>query len=248
MESEQGSKSYIAECPFEVRQPVMFHRWDRLTFLHWSYDVDRVQALLPDGLRVEPYDGRAWVGLVPFFMKVRLRGLPSVPWLLNFPETNVRTYVKDRNGNTGVWFFSLDASRLAAVVTARSTYRMPYFWSKMSVLKNGSAMEYESRRRRPGPRGAGSQVVVEISDVFAAEQLSDFDHYLTARFRLFGTWGGRLLTARAEHPPWILHRVSASHCDDDLVAAAGLPAPDGDPIVHWSPGADVRIGRPTRVR
>ena len=91
VESGDGLEAYSADCPFEVRQPVMFHRWHRLTFLHWSYDVDRVQALLPDGLRVETFDGRAWVGLVPFFMKVRLRGLPNLPSLFNFPETTFAT-------------------------------------------------------------------------------------------------------------------------------------------------------------
>jgi hypothetical protein len=30
------------------------------------------------------------------------------------------------------------------------------------------------------------------------------------------------------------------------VADAGLPAPKGDPLVHYSPGVDVRISRPHR--
>ncbi len=34
---------------------------------------------------------------------------------------------------------------------------------------------------------------------------------------------------------------------DERVAAAGLPAPAGPPLVHYSPAVDVRIGRPQRV-
>ena len=34
--------------------------------------------------------------------------------------------------------------------------------------------------------------------------------------------------------------------DDQLLTAAGLPAPDGPPLVHWSPGVDVTIGRPEK--
>ena len=82
------------------------------------------------GLTVETMDGSAWVGLVPFFLRVGLPGVPSVPWLSRFAETNVRTYVRSRDGARGIWFFSLDAARLGAVVTARATYRIPYFWSK----------------------------------------------------------------------------------------------------------------------
>jgi len=36
--------------------------------------------------------------------------------------------------------------------------------------------------------------------------------------------------------------------DDHLVAAAGLPPPGGEPLAHYSPGVDVRIGRPECCR
>ena len=51
------------------------------------------------------------------------------------------------SGTSGVWFFSLDAARLGAVVTARCTYRLPYFWSKMSIERSGSTISYQSSRR-----------------------------------------------------------------------------------------------------
>ncbi len=226
----------------------MLHRWDRLTFLHWSYPAVVVQDLLPNGLEVETFDGSAWVGLVPFFMEVRPPRGPRVPWLLEFPETNVRTYVRGPNGETGVWFFSLDAARLAAVVTARITYRVPYFWSKMSVTRQGDVMEYSTVRRWPGPRRASSSTRVEIGPQYSPDELTPFDHYLTARFSLFGTWGQQLLYARAEHEPWVLYRAEAPLVQDDLVAATGLPRPPGSPVVHWSPGVDVRVGFPKRVR
>src|SRR4051812_46149326 len=109
-----------------VRRPVMRQRWENLTFLHWRYRVADVRPLLPAGLEPDVYDGEAWVGLVPF----RVRGLtlpkaPAVPWLSTFPETNVRTYVIDRTGRRGVWFFSLDAARLPAVAGARLLYGLP---------------------------------------------------------------------------------------------------------------------------
>ena len=222
----------------------MLQRWDRLTFLHWKFDIKTVQALLPAGLEVEPFGGYAWVGLVPFFMEVSLPRLGAIPWLFNFPETNVRTYVRGPSEDAGVWFFSLDAERLAAVVTARTTYRVPYFWSKMNVWRQGDSMRYSTRRRWPGPRGIESRVELEIGHEYTAAELTDFDHYLTARWTLYGTWGGRLLMARAQHPPWPLHRARVLSWQDGLVAAAGLPTPTEAPIVHWSPGVDVRVGYP----
>src|ERR687889_214343 len=78
--------------------------------------TEQVQALLPHGLTVEPYDGSAWVGLVPFRIEVRAPHLPAVPWASRFPETNVRTYVTDSTGRSGIWFFSLDAARLGVLL------------------------------------------------------------------------------------------------------------------------------------
>lgn len=242
------TSEYLPKCPHTVARAAMLQRWDRLTFLHWSYHIDVVQDLLPSDLEVDPYDGRAWVGLVPFFMEVRFPGTPHVPWLSRFPETNVRTYVRGPTGEPGVWFFSLDASRLAAVLTARLTYRVAYFWSEMSVSRSAQTIRYMTRRRWPGTGEARSEVTVEIGDRYRPDQLEEFDHYLTARWTLYGTWRRRLLMAHAEHPPWPLHQARVETYRDDLVAAAGLPPPTGDPVVHWSPGVDVRIGFPRRVR
>ena len=49
----------------------MRNEWRRLTFLHWDYDPSLIQKLLPDGLEVETWDDRAWVGVVAFEMRVR---------------------------------------------------------------------------------------------------------------------------------------------------------------------------------
>jgi uncharacterized protein YqjF (DUF2071 family) len=38
--------------------------------------------------------------------RVRAPGLPPVPWLSRFGEVNVRIYVHDGHGRSGIWFFS----------------------------------------------------------------------------------------------------------------------------------------------
>lgn len=237
--------------PFEVERAVMAQRWERLAFLHWRYDAEQVQRLLPPGLEVEVVDGDAWVGLIPFTIEVRPPRGPALPWVSRFCETNVRTYVVDARGRSGIWFFSLDASRLLPVVTALAVYRLPYRWSRMRLERRDDRIAYTCRRRWPGPRGARSRVVVAVGAPFAEEELGPLDHILTARWRVFSAMGPLLVPTPAWHPPWPLRRGRAVLVDDELVAAAGLPAPLGEPLVHWSDGVDVRIGspeRPTRRR
>jgi uncharacterized protein len=222
----------------------MHQHWRELAFLHWPYPPPAVQALLPAPLEAETFDGAAWVGLVPFLMDgVRAPGLPPLPWASRFPETNVRTYARGPGGQAAIWFLSLDAARLGAVLAARGSYLLPYFWSAMSVRAQGRRLEYRGRRRWPGPQGAGCDAEVELGGLLDEDELGELDHFLTARYRLFTMIGGRPAMAEAEHPRWSLRRARVAGLEQDLLQAAGLPAPSGEPVVHASRGVPVRIGR-----
>ncbi|MEW9552578.1 YqjF family protein [Nonomuraea sp. NPDC050783] len=225
-----------------VSRPVMYHQWTRITFIHWRYPPERVQALLPDGLTAETFDGAAWVGITPFLMRgVRVPGVPALPVLSRFPETNLRTYARDARGRTGIWFLSLDAARSPAVLGGRAGFGLPYFWSAMAVEAGKGRIRYRCRRRLPGP-GARCDADVETGPPLAEDERDGLAHFLTARFRLFTRVAGRLAAAEVEHPPWPLHHARLARLDQDLIQAAGLPAPAGPAVLHASPGVPVRVG------
>lgn len=231
-----------APPPPRVARPVMYHQWNWITFLHWRYPPAMVQALLPSGLTAETSGGAAWIGLTPFLMEgVRGPGLPALPWLSRFGEINVRTYVHDDRGRSGIWFLSLDAGLLPAVLAARAGYWLPYFWSDISVQAAGERISYRCRRRWPAG-GARCEVQVQMGPPLAEAERDGLAHFLTARYRLFTVIAGKLAAAEAEHRDWPLHRATVLHLDQDLLQRAGLPAPAGDPLAHASPGVAVRIG------
>jgi len=222
----------------------MRQTWNYVTFLHWPYDPAVVRPLLPRELELDLFDGAAWVGLVPFLITgLTLPRWPALPWLSRFPETNVRTYVVDRAGRRGVWFFSLDAARLAAVVGARTGYGLPYFWAKMRVRNDPHHVRYRSRRRFL--RGH-SDLTIEKGGLMPEQ--SERDIFLTARFRLYARWLGRIVCARAEHRQWPLHTARVLRLRDSLVREAGLPQPQGEALAHFAPRVDVRVGPPEPVR
>lgn len=224
----------------------MRQQWRDLAYLHFDYDPDVVQRLLPPGLEVDTFDGRAWVGLVPFSMrKISFPLVPPVPWLGSFPEVNVRTYVV-RDGRPGVWFFSLDVNRLLPAAVARATYRLPYCWGSAANERSGSTLSSHVTRRWPGS-GPSTRIVVEIGDEI--EHPGPFEHFLTARWGLYSTWfGRRLVYAPVDHPRWPLRAASVVTLDDTLIEAAGLPAPVGAPHCMFSDGVPVRVGLPRLVR
>ena len=239
------TSAYDADPPRRVRYPLMRQRWESLSFLHWDYPIDAVQRLLPPALEVEPWEGRAWVGLVPFHMRVRPPLGPALPGLTTFPETNVRTYVVGPNGESGVWFFSLDATNPPAVAVARVAYGLPYYPASMKVSHRGDVVSYRSRRLTGGGPEVGHKIEVVPKGPIAPADLGAFDHYLTARFRLWSVNRGLIMMCDAEHPPWPLRHVEITSLKQNLVEQAGLSTPTTAPILHYSQGVDVRIGPPT---
>lgn len=223
-----------------IRLPAMFQSWLHLTFLHWRAEASAIAPLLPASLKVDMYDGSAWVGIAAFLLGGLRPPLgPPLPWISEFPETNCRTYVVGPDGRAGIWFFSLDAARWAAVFGARISYGLPYEWSRMRVNLVGKRVRYESRRIS-GPR-AETAIEVEAGDPIEPSALEIF---LTARFRVYSTIFGQLIYSDVEHETWPLHGAKLLHCEQTLTQAAGIKLESAIPLLHFSPGVTVRIGRP----
>jgi uncharacterized protein YqjF (DUF2071 family) len=219
-----------------------------MTFVHWAFDPDDVQARLPPEVEVQTYDGVAWVGLTPFLMAdFRAPISPALPMLSTFPETNLRTYVLGPDGRDGLWFLSLEARSLPTVLGARAAYGAPYHWADMTLLP-GDRLEYRSERRRPEKQSVGHRITVVPQRPTPPEELGLRDHWLTGRWRSYTKVLGRLITVPVEHEPWPLWTAEVTELHETLTTACGLPPPVHDPVVHFSPGVHrVRLGSPRFV-
>lgn len=230
--------------PRRVERPVMFQSWNHLSFLHWRYSPALIQAMLPMGLRVDTFDSSAWIGLTPFLVEgLRPPLMPAIPWLSRFPETNLRTYVLGPDGEAGIWFFSLEATRGLAVVAARMLYHLPYRWSAMSVERTDVIVHYKSGR------GDGKGAVTTDIRVVTGPPITPGERelFLTARFRLYAHGAGKLWFADVEHPPWPLREARLIGLKQNLTDSLGIGVPLGEPVLHFSPGVQTRIGRPRAV-
>ena len=135
--------------------PLMLQGWHEISFFHWACDPAIIQPRLPEGIAVDTFEGKAckaWVSLTPFSLRGLRPPLIPRPLSVSFPETNLRTYVQGSEG-PGIWFFSLDAANLSAVIGARAAYSLPYYWSDMQVQIQDdhifySATEGDAREQR----------------------------------------------------------------------------------------------------
>jgi len=219
---------------------IMTQRWNDLLFAHWPMRIAEVEALLPQGLEADVFQGSAWIGVVPFWMdKIQVRGLPPIPGVRQFPELNLRTYVRDRKtGTAGVYFFSLDAGSLLAVMGARSFFHLPYYWAQMSLKPRGDReFSFYSRRLLSGKPVRFAARYRGLGPTFKLAQTKPgtIEYFLTERYCLFTRDPlGRLLRANVHHIPWPLEKAEAEISQNDLAAHIGLQLPDTEPLLHYS--------------
>ncbi|MEX2572592.1 MAG: DUF2071 domain-containing protein [Gemmatimonadota bacterium] len=222
----------------------MFQSWRQLLFAHWPVPADALRPLVPRELVLEEFEGSAWVGLTPFRLTgLHARFLPPVPGLSEFPEMNLRTYVRFK-GKPGIHFFSLDAGSRLAVLGARIGYRLPYYTADMHVEAGTDGwVRYRSRRQD----ATGAEFMARYrpeGDVFQAEAGS-LEHFLSERYALYSVLrNGTILRGEIHHRPWPLQRAEAIVETNSVASAHRISLPDGPPLLHYSERQDTLVWPP----
>jgi hypothetical protein len=203
---------------------------------------------IPEILKIDTFDGRAWLGIVPFSMTgVRLRWMPALPGLSAFPELNVRTYVTAQN-KPGVWFFSLDAANALAVAVARATFHLPYFRARMECNEARGWIEYRSHRSHRGAPAAEWEGRYRGVGEFSEPSPGTLVHFLTERYCLYSASPeGRIYRGDIHHPPWLLQEAEAHFAHNTMAEASGLTLPAQQPLLHFAPRQDMVAWAPQRI-
>jgi uncharacterized protein YqjF (DUF2071 family) len=225
--------------------------WEDLLFAHWPCDTAVLEPHLPPGLALDTFDGRAWLGIVPFRISgIRARCLPAIPGLTGVPELNLRTYVV-ADGKPGVWFFSLDAASRAAVRCARRFYHLPYHDARItcSTMPDGW-IDYQCRRRdshqHPPAEFSARYRPLGGADAVTEDPLAT---WLTARYCLYSAdrrrrvWRGEI-----DHVPWPLETADAVLETNTLAAALNCHLSASKPVLHFSRRLEAVIWSLERVR
>jgi uncharacterized protein len=230
----------------------MHQNWGKLLFMHWAIDAEILRPLIPSQLSIDTFDGKAWIGIVPFTMwGIRASFLPPIPGTSAFHELNVRTYVH-LNGVPGVWFFSLDAVNSLAVWGARTFYHLPYFKAEMSLDQEGQTINYSSKRIDDRGSPAEFQATWNIGEPLPHSTPDSLEFFLTERYYLYSFHCNQLYRSRIFHRPWPLRKAelvsvapaSASGYRSTMIQALGIPEPEGEPLLHYAESIAVDIWPP----
>ncbi len=223
-------------------------RWCDLLFAHWAVDATAVRRLIPDALELDLFEGRAYMGVVPFRMEgVTPRRVPALPGLGAFPELNLRTYVNS-GGKPGVWFFSLDAGQKLAVRIARRFFHLPYFDAKFEVAIAAGGIEYSAVRTRSG--GPNAAFAAKYRPVGAAYRTGkgSLESWLTDRYCLYAAdKEGRVYRGEIDHEPWPLQQAEAEIQVNTLGDWLGVEMNGLPQTLHFAKSLDVKAWLAERI-
>ncbi|HEY7567471.1 MAG TPA: DUF2071 domain-containing protein [Gemmatimonadaceae bacterium] len=227
---------------------VMFQKWRHLLFASWPLAPDEMRRHVPPNFELDTFDGKAWLSLVPMHMEdLHFRFFPPIPGTSDFPEINVRTYVrlagsKGRPDRRGVYFFSIDAACWLGSLVARWVFHTPYEYAHMQLTERGTHHHMVAHRKASrlapaadfvatyGPTGEPS---LPADGSLAA--------FLVDRDTAFAISRGVLYWGPISHPPWKLADAEAEFEVNTLAAAAGITLPNVKPELHYSRGTNTRL-------
>jgi len=226
--------------PLPASPWLMTQSWHDLLFAHWPVDAEALRQRMPPGFPLDLYDGQAWIGVVPFRMtNVAPRFVPAVPFVSEFPEINVRTYVTV-GGRPGVYFFSLDADSAMAVAAARSMLHLPYFTARMRVQRDGPLVRYASHRTARGAPQADFVATYQPAGAPFEPAPGTLDYFLTERYCLYNVDAQfRAYRLEIHHVPWTLQRSEAVIEVNTMTEAAGIRLPTTAALLHFSTRQDM---------
>ena len=191
---------------FPTRKIFLTAEWRRLINLTYRVPADKLLPLLPPGLEPDWWEGHAHVSLVAFdFLQTRVKGI-RIPFHVNFPEVNLRYYVR-RGSRNGVMFVKELVPKYAIAKVARWSYNEPYerrpMRSEVREVGDSQILRHEVRF---GKQIQSLEVETGLKGLVPEEGTPD--HFFKEHDLGFGVRrNGQVLCYRVDHPKWGVREV-----------------------------------------
>ncbi|MCA9793729.1 MAG: DUF2071 domain-containing protein [Candidatus Eremiobacteraeota bacterium] len=133
---------------FDLRKPFLTARWANLCLFNYEVEQERLLPFTPPGCELETSEGMAFLSLVAFdFLDTRVMGV-SWPGYRDFPELNLRFYVR-RGHRRGVCFVREFIPQRLPCWIARALYNEPYLAAELHrfTSRRADTEEFETRLR-----------------------------------------------------------------------------------------------------
>lgn len=230
----------VDHIPFAMpkKRPALRQNWKKLTFLHWQVEAQLLRKHLPQGLELDLFEGKAYVGFIPFVMeKVRPNYLPPIAGVSTFGEVNIRIYVT-KNGIPGVFFLTLEAQSRVTCFYANRRYGLTYRYAKVKVGGSIEGYHWNSKRTKGGYSLQGTSH--SIGEARQAQEKT-LEYFLFERYSLYTIRNGRLHRGYTHHTKWWYYDAEVEVKNNTLAQPfqLGIDNPLSPDLTHISQGVEV---------
>ena len=198
--------------------------WRKLIMANYSVDPSILRQYLPAQTELDFWNGKCYVSLVGFLFKnVKVKGI-KIPFHVNFPEVNLRFYVRYMDNNDpiaigwkrGVVFISEIVPKPAIVFVANTIFKEHYLSLPMRYNwkndKEDLLVRYEWKKNKKW-----NSIGVTADSKAIALQAGSEEEFITEHF-----WGYSAISAtqtneyHVEHPRWNIYPVNEYSIDCDF--------------------------------
>lgn len=195
-------------------KPFLTADWTWLTNITYAVDPPALQDYLPKGLELDTIDGKAFVSLVPFnFHNTRIRSM-RIPFHVNFPELNLRFYVK-HGEKRGVVFIREYVPKFMVAFIANAVYGERYRIASMrnEITRKDNEIHalYELSKE-----GRKFSVNVTASDAPYVPLHDSLEHFFKEHDLGFSSSKNSTRVYMVEHPLWHVFPIKKIKLDIDF--------------------------------
>jgi uncharacterized protein YqjF (DUF2071 family) len=180
-------------------------RWTNLFLATFAVPEELLQPRLLPGLELDRREGQCFASLVAFdFLDTRVFGIPW-PGYRNFPEINLRFYVRQGTQRGVMFIRELVPKRLVSWI-ARTLYHEPYRTVPMTsqVTETEQTIAVEHRIEVDGRTHRLRAVGTKPGRVPPPDSV---EHFFKEHEWGFGIVRGRLMRYHVQHPVWSIYPV-----------------------------------------
>lgn len=204
-----------------MSNPFLTAHWKNLLNLTYRVPPKLLESHCPAGVELEVQDGSSFVSVVGFdFMDTRVWGI-RWPGYRNFPELNLRYYVRC-NGEPAVVFIREFVPRRFIAWMARRLYNEPY--ERAPMTSELQLDDDELRYQLNVERGGGAHRLEVVADANSTQVPGEEtpQHFFKEHTWGFGTdHEGRTRRYRVDHPRWATYGIKALDIDIDFEVLYG---------------------------
>ena len=155
--------------------PFLTATWSHLLNVTFKVPPELLLDKVPEGVELDIQDGYAFASVVAFdFLNTRVKGI-KIPFHVNFPEINLRFYIK-HNGKRGVMFWKELVPKHCIALVAKRVYNEPYEATPMTsqIVKHG---DFKKLTHDFTYKGKANQIEAVFSEETFLPEEDTLTHY-----------------------------------------------------------------------